>query len=361
MDVDAAALYQLYQQILQMFTEPPGQGLPPANSPSTQFQGDWPPASFDIDVAKAWSPSNPSGYMGLAENIATLVNPVPVVGSRYQPSLITVEQVYEMILDGGYGAPGRQPERAAVPARPHADVDVERPAAVNVEVSASDIELSVLAHARAANEYAMAVAVANARKASSSIEATRAALVADDEQATPPDGMPASIGGLMLLHQRLCATQHAVAPPTGTAFDQLHEKAKLVFDLTARASVTGPSTFHPSYLLPSDFAQSSAASRWVATQSTYKTAKGLVVHFSLSFLRLDIVRSWFNGLLIAMPNWKISGYAAGQLTKLFPLLPTSMIVSRDLTVSIDGAPALQFSGLHRLGWFSEPQPPLPPA
>ena len=74
------------------------------------------------------------------------------------------------------------------------------------------------------------------------------------------------------------------------------------------------------------------------------------------------MRPWFNGLLIALPNWRMDGFPAGQLSvQQFPLLPLSIIVSRDLSVeTTDGVTSIQLPGLHRLGWFSEPQKPLPP-
>src|SRR5262245_29531275 len=139
MAFDWSALYGL---ILQMFTQPPAQGLPAANSPSTLFQGDWPPASFDLAVSKAWSPSNPGGDVGLMENISRLVNPVPVAGTGwYQPSQVMVEDVYGLILGRGHGT---SPRPAVAAAR----------AAPRVQLALSDIEASALEGARAAHDYA---------------------------------------------------------------------------------------------------------------------------------------------------------------------------------------------------------------
>jgi hypothetical protein len=339
MAFDWSALYGL---ILQMFTQPPAEGLPAANSPSTQFQGDWPPGSFDLDVANAWSPSNPTGDYGLLEDISTLVNPIPFAGAVYQPSQITVEEVYGLILSLGYGT---SPQLAAA-------ADLVAP---TVTVSQGDVEASALARARAANDYAMAAAAANARKASGGRDSPM-----DDAVDEVPGRDDANVQKLKTLHERMkAAGQDTSTGPS--AFDVLSTQAKTAFNLAARASLSGNSTYRPSYLQPSDFATTAAASNWLTLQTTLKTG-GQTARCSLSLKRLDIVRPWFNGLLIGLPNWTMDGFAKGQLsTQQFPLLPLSMIVSRNLSIKTDdGATSIQLPGLNRLGWFSEPQQSIPP-
>ena len=66
---------------------------------------------------------------------------------------------------------------------------------------------------------------------------------------------------------------------------------------------------------------------------TVKTANGQTARCSLGVLRVDLERPGFNGLPIALPNWTTDGFLGGQLSaQQFPLLPLSIIVSRDLSV-----------------------------
>ena len=117
--------------------------------------------------------------------------------------------------------------------------------------------------------------------------------------------------------------------------------------------------------------------------------------FSISFkyCRVNIDRSWFKLALLSNKNWSMfntaaQSYSTGRLDEnpgMFPLLPTSFIVIRDLKItanwsgqdqsaiqnSVSFGPfdltgsvmqqnALQVKGMQIIAWVSKLMPPLPP-
>lgn len=152
--------------------------------------------------------------------------------------------------------------------------------------------------------------------------------------------------------------------------------ANKLFMSTSLSSIINPILiYHPSYVMPSNFALKENSEDWpFAPAIPVKTEGNITSNLTISFrfCRVDIRRPWLNVILLEMKGWKINGQPAGILSNgqsidnlgSFPLLPSSFIVARDLVISgtedNSGVEYYSAKGLQILAFINRVIPFIPP-
>ncbi|MEO0707899.1 MAG: hypothetical protein AAF050_19845 [Cyanobacteria bacterium J06649_5] len=152
---------------------------------------------------------------------------------------------------------------------------------------------------------------------------------------------------------------------------------------------------HPALSAQAEIKLSSAvqaSTMAVLLDSTHaQSVKSETLKISFQYCLVNVDRPWFSHTLLQMKGWYVPGYEAGELSTgtldndgLFPALPISFIVIKDLTISgwsqseheevkksvslgpfslvdrkIEGT-SLTWSGLQVIGWVLQVMPMMPP-
>lgn len=170
------------------------------------------------------------------------------------------------------------------------------------------------------------------------------------------------------------------APPN--PITQAFFKARSVFEGSRLASAKNPRlSYHPTYVTPANFADPEAAKLWPSIQITPTQIRGgsgaANSQVSFKFTRVNIIRPWLALSLLKLNGWGVQGMGPGYLSNglsadndgTFALLPTAMIVVRDLSITPVGTNAadadsyslLTSKGLQILAWINKVVPYSPPA
>ena len=370
---------QVTQTIRQLIQDSPFGGL---SSNEVFFSFSWPSQVLQDSIYQnPWTPSNPMGSMLATEYSATLADAVPLLNTYYAPSGDTVPDVYELVLNG-FTLPGTQPgspqlrgsnaaplslaslllhdswlqvlPKLAIPGQPNRQA-LTAPTPAYVQ--------QLAAERQAANEHARQ----NAQRL---------------QQGQPPQpqvvAAPAT-GNLLKFRAPLPADVAGPASParvmissTASSLDTIFNKAKAVYLGTQLASLQNPQlTFHATDIYPANFADPEAAVSWPSITLSYPLSQPqpYTVAVSFQFCRVDIVRAWMLPYLFSLQGWGVQGLARGGLssgsplvnTGVLPLLPVSLIMGRNLTVTSDSGQVLySASGLQVLARVSKVQPLTPP-
>jgi hypothetical protein len=418
-------LQPVYQTILAAYTQPPMQGLPPGNRESDIFLTlNWPGLEIDEQqYGNAWSPQNPSGSQDAVENISLLADAIPVLDPRYEWSGNSVESIYRQILEArplrstavrNTGATNNvslndfslavtsEDTADAVDISPfllelgrRTDVSVTTEAGPPVELVSVSEDTFKEAELQAA--YSDAAASLNAKRMQFNL--------ADPQQlqqwqASAPQYEAAvkSAWQALQTHQNQPARRakrlglgetNAVSAPM---FDDVEvadnpilnafTQAKSIFQNSKLASAKNPQlSYHPTYVTPANFADPKAAKSWPSIQiiptqirSNSGTANSNV---AFKFLRVNFIRPWLLPSLLKLSGWQVQGMSPGYLSNgmnennygQFALLPTAMIVVRELSITPLGTNAsdsdsyqiLKSPGLQVLAWINKVIPFSPPA
>ncbi len=166
-------------------------------------------------------------------------------------------------------------------------------------------------------------------------------------------------------------------PPILQAFT----KARGVFDGSRLASAKNPGlSYHPAYVTPANFADPEASKSWPTIQilpTQIRSNSGATnSQVSFKFARVNIIRPWLAMSLLKLSGWRVQGMGPGFLSNgqsadnegTFTLLPTAMIVVRDLSITpvgtnaatADSFPILTSNGLQILAWINKVVPFSPP-
>lgn len=170
------------------------------------------------------------------------------------------------------------------------------------------------------------------------------------------------------------------APPN--PITQAFYKARSVFEGSRLASLKNPRlSYHPTYVTPANFADPEAAKLWPSIQIIPTQIRGgsgaTNSQVSFKFTRVNLIRPWLALSLLKLNGWGVQGMGPGYLSNglsadndgTFALLPTAMIVVRDLSITpvgtnaadADSYPLLTSKGLQILAWINKVVPFSPPA
>jgi hypothetical protein len=159
-------------------------------------------------------------------------------------------------------------------------------------------------------------------------------------------------------------------------------QAKNIFQNSRLGSVKNPgSSYHPTYVTPANFADPKAAASWPSIQNLptqIRSDSGMEnSRVTFKFTRVNLIRPWLLLSLLKLSGWQVRGMSPGDLSNgrkennygQFALLPTAMIVVRDLSITSLGTNAstsdsyqlLNATGLQVLAWVNKIVPFSPPA
>ena len=163
---------------------------------------------------------------------------------------------------------------------------------------------------------------------------------------------------------------------------QAFYRARSVFEGSRLASAKNPRmSYHPTYVTPANFADPEAAKLWPSIQilpTQIRAGSGATnSQISFKFTRVNLIRPWLALSLLKLNGWGVQGMGPGYLSNgmnadndgAFALLPTAMIVVRDLSITPVGTNAadadsyalLTSKGLQILAWINKVVPFSPPA
>lgn len=385
----------VYDAIYDSLTTPPrapngssvGNGRPAANPNNTILSLAF-PVGLPIDAsqfANAWSPLNTSGSVYAAENFATLTDDIPEVSSLYASTGRSVDTVYGQILSGVESDPPQPSTPSARQAYEDAfnflfidgtDYDDQgRPVTVKVDSPAyrnykNKLTLLSAAQSTYANNYLQFdfSDPADQRRwsiLSPSLLAPVQISLADFEAARP---------------DRVENALAIVRQYEGASVAGLFNQSRRTYDLTRQGSILQPGIFwHAAEAFPGNWFAESAAANFTditiesrslrinesSKYSSYRGGGGFNAGFwrvrggssgeyssynlstdtsrikiSFKFGRVEIRRRWLDPSLFSLNGWRVVGrnegaYSSGRFDTnggVFPLLPVSMIVARDIKV-----------------------------
>jgi|GEM_PF-3785016 len=344
------------------------------------FTFSWPASVLEENnYMNPWSPSNATGSMLAVENISELVDTIPSIGKYYTPSGSNVSDVYGLILNG-YTLPtqssGFKAPASAFSMASDADMVVAEEKVpsldeilktnlddlgVNVQKAKSPVGDVVVANTTSETEaYMLQEQKRSNELAQKNAELLSKGLSIPKKRSSPPAAFAAQ------------ADSVSPAPRSSGSLATIFAKANAIYINTALASIKYPQLkFHPSDILPSNFADEGAASQWANISLQYRvTVDGIAqnVNVSYRFCRVDIVRAWMVSYLLSMQGWGIQGQPKGWLSTgnstnnpgVFPLMPVSMILCRNLVISSEaGDFEYNVDGLQVLAYISKVIPFMP--
>ena len=360
-----------------------------------KFQFAWPPTVLvEKDYQNPWTASNPTGFMSATENISSLVNPIPYLQDVYAPSANTVESVYgDLILNATAVNPGQSLVSRGDPETTTFNLGTQKESnPLNIAIETD----SAFIHQTMEQERAVSVDIASqviaARIAGKNAhERTGAIRVIKDK--LPPNKWlkqynPAYFNYLLSNVQQIKTLPNAVNPTENLKIAQpdtagergltsegpvplivkMLYNANQLFESTAVSNLDNPRiSYHPSYINPNNFATPESAQEWPFFKTVIQDTNNNPVTIRMNYTRADIVRPWFTEYLLSMDGWKLQGQTAGWLSSgdpvsnrgLFPLLPVSVILCRNLQITNDNTSYI-VAGLQIIAWCCKVTPKMAP-
>ena len=373
---------QVTQTIRQLFQDSPFGGL---SSNEVFFSFAWPSQVLQDSIYQnPWTPSNPMGSMLATENSSTLADAVPLLNTYYAPSGNTVPDVYELVLDGfslpgAPLAPASSPQQRGLKTAPLSLATLPLHEAWLQVLPKLAIPGQLAPQALTAPTPAYVQQLAAERQAANEQARQTARRLQQGQPPLPVVVAAPATGNLLKLRAPLLADVASPAAPAGamassaaSSLDTVFYKARAVYQGTRLASIINPQlTFHATDIYPANFADPGAAASWPSINLSYPLSQPQLhtVAVSFQFCRVDIVRAWMLPYLFSLQGWGVQGLARGGLssgsplvnTGVLPLLPVSLIMGRNLTVTSDSGQTLYSApGLQVLARVSKVQPLTPP-
>ncbi len=307
-----------------------------------KFIFSWPPEVLtDSDYINPWSASNPGGSMSSVENISTLVNPIPSCLDTYFPSGNTVEEVYGNIILLANPV-FEEPDSNSIQEFTHTtnSVQIQK----NKIQSPKILLYNLIDNPEDRNtERILSLKIAQQiiggkqqQKGSPDLEDTQRKLTVIKEKLNFQTEHTLPIKQMSILPQLKKTDTNE-----SSIVARVLNKANELFENTKVASLNNPKIiYHPSSVIPTNFALVSEAEGWGDVNTTIKDQKDQDVQISMKYTRADIIRPWFVSHLLWMNGWIIQGQQSGWLSTgdknnnngLFPLLTVSFILCRDLKI-----------------------------
>ncbi|WP_434390281.1 hypothetical protein [Melittangium boletus] len=363
MSADPQQLSQAIHDLIHdaLTTAPPG-GQPVMDAASTVLSLSIPGLPLDpTEFANPWTPLNPGGNPVTAENFAALVDAVPEVSTVYTPSGQSIEALYGQLV------------QANTPATPPLPMSASRGRLLQtlVETPASLRALDLrTAHEEAVTRYMSRLLQVDMNDPAEKQrwEASSADLKAQLQvtaQALKAEGAVSAVGS-------------GQAEGQNTSVAALFSTARLNFELSTLGSMWGPGfTWHMTLAQPQNWFTPEASFFEVDLRTrrtlplrgpgrippfTARTplntglwgyqAQGrllrrpvalesLDLRVQFKFARVALRRPWLDASLFSLGGWAMAGrprlaLSTGSLTGntgIFPLLPTALIVARELRIS----------------------------
>ncbi len=376
--------------IYDSLTTPPSGGMsgrPPVEPENTFVTLAFPGNPIDVSqFANAWSPTNPEGNTVASENFAWLVDNVPKRETIHSPSGLSVDDLYGEIVNANV-APQEDPDPASQKSYQeaydflHADGIDYNDLGQQVTVKVDSPVYRNYKRKKSAYSQALATFMTNFLQYDlSKTEDQRKWSFLGPALQAPVDLAWADL-------QKAQATRVEQA----LAVEAQHQRSSLAgifasaaqhFNQTKKSSVLigGTEVWHHSFPFPGNWFASSAADNFtlltVTSNSYYSSSRSRFssysgragaswglwsvgggssgqfqshdshretenVSVSFKWGRVEIQRPWLNAALLSLSGWSVAGRAPGAFSTgtvddndgIFPLLPTSFIVARDIQIS----------------------------
>lgn len=337
------------------------------------FTFSWPMSPLqESDYQNPWSPINANGSMLAVENISGLVDSIPAIGKYFTPSGIHVSDVYETVVSSyTFSASGPQVMRqgAAIPtAKDLSALDLSK---LGIEVLQA---ASPVGEVTVANTTTDAQQLQEAeRQQANEAARLRAQKISQSGLITSASNTQPSLQAFKMPAEKSVQPNVLTLRDTGNSLATIFTKAYAIFTNTRLASIKHPQLdFHASEIQPANFADANAAANWPAISLKYQVmADNNVsenVSVSYAFCRVDINRPWMLTYLLSLQGWGIQGQRRGWLSAgtiennngVFPLLPVSLIVCRNLVIKSDsGSLNYNVPGLQVLAYINKLLPFAP--
>lgn len=382
-------LQAIYDTLFSAFTSPPagaqGQGASQADQTYVTLQ--WPGLQVDVSqYSNPWSPSNPKGSMAATENLSFLVDKALSINPISAQNGNNVSDVYAEVVTATVTPPPPDPKAEEAYKAALAFLQVQ-----TKEDDGMGGVITVTSDSRVYANYKLKKKAYDNAVISMMANYFQYDMSKPDDQRkwsllgpTYLDAVTTAWNDWMAAQKSKVESQIAVMSQysnnqVGTAF----AAAQSQFNALRKTSADSSKIYYASYASPANWFSASAAEDWTEVtidsgnlktseksdyssmstggsagwglwslggsfskedshQSMDQTTQNLKVKFK--FARIDITRPWLNMLLLSMTGWSVTGRARGALsngTKTqplgtpFPLLPTSFIAVRDLSITAD--------------------------
>lgn len=325
-----------------------------------QFLFSWPPEILNAkEYNNPWTANNPNGLMSSTENISRLVNPIPFISNQFTPSANTVEDVYgNLILSASIthqsdNSDSIKPEVSQNFSSFQGNSDISSTAVKPKTTNIKD-KLNLFQEREAIIELERKISIEIAQKIISgnpskkTIQSNQTALQSLVKQLSPIHEeasarfLAGSINQINPSQNPSLLKENNLSNPDLSIVGKSFYNAKNQFETTYLSSTINPkSTYHPSYVIPNNFADEVAAKEWPVLSTILKDSKQQDIKVSFSYTRADISRPWFMGYLMSMGGWTLDGQSPGWLSNgskinnpgIFPLLTLSLLVCRNMRIT----------------------------
>jgi len=307
-----------------------------------KFIFSWPPEILtDSDYINPWSASNPGGSMSSVENISMLVDPIPSCHDTYFPSGNSIEEVYGNIILLANPVFEEQDSsfvqniiNTTDSGQIKKDFQSPKNLFYNMINKYEDSNIERILSLKIAQQI---ISSEKQKKVSLDLEGTKSKLTAVKEKLNLQAEQTLPILKRSILPQLKMTKENE-----GSIVTRTLSTANKLFESYVVASLNNPKiTYHPSIVIPTNFALVSEAEEWGDIDTTIKDENNQDVHISMKYTRADIIRPWFMNSLLWMNGWSIQGQQSGWLSTgnnnnnngLFPLLTVSFILCRDMEIT----------------------------
>lgn len=384
-------LQAIYDTLFSAFTSPPAQaeGQGASQADQTYLTLEWPGQQIDVEqFANPWSPQNKDGSTDATENLSFLVDKVQSLNPIFSANGQNISDIYSLVTNAQVVSPpldekAKQEYEEAIKFLQTDGTDYDdsgKPITVKVDSPVyANYKRKKKAYSNAvvtlmSNYFQYDMSKPEDQRKWSLLGPT----FTDSVNTSWDDWVNAQ---KTIVEDKLAVLAQSSNNQVGVVFNA----AKTQFNNMRRASITNPGkNYWASYASPANWFASSASAEWTEVtinsgdlhrsehsdytnmssggkaswglwsvggsfskedshQSMDETTKNLKVNFK--FARIDITRPWLNMLLFNIKGWNIgsayqkSGLSNGTkiqpLNTPFPLLPTSFIAVRDLSITAE--------------------------
>lgn len=354
-----------------------------------KFLFSWPPEILnDEDYQNPWSSSNPKGLMSSVENISTLVDPIPAWNKSFLPSGSRIEEVYQIYILSARTASAESSaskkllREAPIKSLGQASngISTDSPGqpiikqmnfgAANTDIIDAIEPIGTMTDEDRENERALSLEIAN-RIVENKTGKIQAINISDLQQKLSGIQLNIKNFDINLETTEIASSASIVKsmPCSSSVVDSVISMANQLFSNTRKASLNNPSIiYHPSSIIPSNFASDEDAGDWASMNTEVKDENSNDVKISLKYTRADIVRPWLVNSILNLYGWKVDGINSGFLSNgdtqsnngIFPFYPLSLILCRDLEITGQGGDSFSAKGLQIICRCCKVNPKLPP-
>lgn len=354
-----------------------------------KFLFSWPPEILnDEDYQNPWSSSNPKGLMSSVENISTLVDPIPAWNKSFLPSGSRIEEVYQIYILSARTASdassatkkslGKMPTKSfGIVSNGISPDSIGQPiikpidfGEANTDIIDAIEQIGTMTDEGRENERTVSLEIAN-RIVENKTGKIQAINISDLQQKLSGIQLNIKKFDMNLGTTELTSSASIVKsmPCSSSVVDSVISMANQLFSNTKKASLNNPSiVYHPSSIIPSNFASDDDADGWASMNTEVKDENSNNVKISLKYTRADIIRPWLVNSILNLYGWKVDGINSGFLSNgdtqandgIFALVPLSLILCRDFEITGQNGDSFSAKGLQIVCRCCKVNPKLPP-